>query len=166
MDPKIKTTYDHILEALSLIALLVAYYPLIFFGKLDANALPIHFNINGVVDGWGSKYFIFFFPSIATIMYVGILYFEKNYKKLNYPIKIYKSEEMANSIYRLGVRLMRHMKLILITCIAFLSNTVISIAIGKSDGMNKFAIKIMLAVVISTLLFYYVKMLYVKKCKK
>jgi hypothetical protein len=46
-------------------------------------------------------------------------YFDKHYKKRNYPVNI-KNEEMANAIYWLGVRLIRRIKPLLMAISCYL----------------------------------------------
>ncbi|MDQ5983864.1 MAG: hypothetical protein RUMPE_00893 [Eubacteriales bacterium SKADARSKE-1] len=39
-----------------------------FISKIQADIVPIHFNINGAIDGWGSKWFLLIGPIIPFLL--------------------------------------------------------------------------------------------------
>ena len=110
--PKInveKNFVDVCLEfmGLSVIALLW----IIVFIKYDSmpQEIPMHYDIVGNVDRYGSRLDLFWIAGWATFMYVVIWFLAKFPHIFNYPIKI--TENNAESQYRLSLRLVRFLNL-------------------------------------------------------
>ena len=156
-NPQKRTTYDWILEIVSVLALLWSFYPLLFYGRLsDETLIPIHYNLAGEIDGWGGRYFLWIIPLIALVFYIGLSVFEKYYKRSNYPYKV--TEENANHLYRQRVRLSRHLKVFSLLIFAYLNNSSYAIAVGKGAGLSKFIMIFLMAGLFLSLIFFYLKM--------
>lgn len=161
-NPRGKTTYDRILETVSVLILCGTIFPFLHFGKLTENNVPVHFGINGQADGWGSPYLLWFIPAIVVIIYIGLTYIEKQYKKFNYPVKI-KNEEVAGIIYRLGVRLIRHIKLIVTAIFCYMGNCVFLVATHKAERLYVPVFYLLTGSMFIVILFYLIKMIRLKK---
>ncbi len=105
-----RTLYDWILAILSFTALIYMLLPLLSYRELSDTALiPIHYNIMGDVDNWGSKVTLLYLAGAGVILYILLSISERFYKKFSYPIRVTSNNE--DQIYRLGVRLIRHVNL-------------------------------------------------------
>ncbi|MDR0972627.1 MAG: DUF1648 domain-containing protein [Prevotellaceae bacterium] len=149
--------YDYILEALSGITLLATYYPLLFYQQLDAAIrIPIHYNVAGEIDGWGNPSSLWTLPLVATAFYLLFSLSERFYRHFNYPIKRTAYNEAY--LYRLGIRLMRHLKVLLLLLFAYLNNVSYLIAIGKAHALSMFVMSLFFILLIGTLVVFYVRM--------
>jgi len=157
-DYQSKTTYDKIVEVAAIAALLWAFCPLFFYNSVDNNTLvPVHYNLSGEVDGWSDRTSLWVLPSIALLFYVGLSMLQRCPYMYNYPCEVTK--ENADHLYRMGVQLVRHVKVLFILIFAHINNASYAIAIGKSVGLN-LAINIsLLAAIFLTLIIYVIKML-------
>ncbi|MDR1980321.1 MAG: DUF1648 domain-containing protein [Tannerellaceae bacterium] len=162
-NPRRKTTCDHLLEIVSLVILGATIFPFIHFGKLAKMAsIPIHFGINGKVDGWENPYLLWFIPAIAITLYMGLTYIERQYKKFHYPVKI-KNEEMADAIYRLGICLIRHIKPVVLAIFCFISNSVFLVATHRMERLCMPVFYVLIGCFFIVILFYLVKMTGLRK---
>jgi len=142
---KKKTTYDKILEVVAIAALVWAFYPPIF-NSIDSDAIiPVHFNLAGEVDGWGDSSVLWIMPPIALLLYIGLSIAQKHPKICNYPCRI--TEQNADYLYKMGVQLIRHIKVSVVLMFAFVSNDIYAVAIGKSSSPNLFIIGIFTGII-------------------
>jgi uncharacterized membrane protein len=163
-NPRIKTPYDWTIEILSIICLIGSAYPMLRIGKLP-DVIPVHFNITGVADGWGSRWFIGIIPLCAIVMYLSCSFAERYPKMINYPVNIkkLKSNEALKSIHQLGIRVVRYIKLFAVTCLCYLSNAVFSVAITKGDKLNVIVLGIFLVGICIALVFFVIKTMRIRR---
>ena len=74
--------------------------------------IPIHFNLKGEADGFGSRDFIWMEPIIASVLYTVMTLVNRRPDLFNYPIKI--TPENAARQFALASRLMRYLKLVVV----------------------------------------------------
>ncbi len=120
--PRIKIPFDSVdlvLEAITGILLLATWVIVIVKYPEMSETIPIHYDIGGNIDGYGSKVTIFILPIISTILYVGLLILNKYPHKFNYPTKI--TEKNAERQYRAASKLIRFLKLSIIILFLLLS---------------------------------------------
>ena len=141
-----------------------AIFPFLHFGKLaNHTSVPIHFGLSGQVDKWGNPYLLWLIPAIAVALYILLKYFEKHYKKINYPVKI-KNEEMANALYWLGVRLIRRLMPIVMATFCYLSNITFYIAIYHTGRLLCLPVfYLLIGGMLTVILFYLIKMIGLRK---
>lgn len=153
-----RTTYYWIIEAFSLLGLIYALVPLLIYGKLPENSsVPVHFNIIGHPDRWGDSHYIIIYSLLSIFFYLLMTFLERNYKILNYPIKITPSN--SNAIYRLGVNLARHLKLFVTLLFACLANISLYIAMGKANVCCQYIMIPLMGGLIISLIFFAIKMI-------
>lgn len=160
--PTKRTLYDWILEVSSLIALVFALLPLFFYGDIGEDQLiPIHYNAHGEIDGWGDRSYLWNISLLTALFYAGFTILERYYKKFNYPIEI--TPDNANSLHRLGVRLMRHLKLLTTLMFAYINLTFFNFAINKEgEGELGMFMPLLLGCMMVVTLVYIVKMIMMK----
>lgn len=119
-NPLERTRYDRMIEALSLLALASSVIPLFFYTELGPGVrIPVHFNHAGEIDGWAGRSFLWQLPLLSAVFYIGLTWWEKRYKRFRYPFRVDPSAPYAQPVYRLGVRMMRHLKLFLLLIFRF-----------------------------------------------
>ncbi len=96
--------------------------PLYYFPKLPEQ-IPIHFNFNGEVDGYGPKYTILFFSALGVLVYIALFILSKFPHKFNYLVKI--TEQNAEIQYMKATRLIRKMNTIIIAMLFFIDYEII-----------------------------------------
>lgn len=161
LTPRRRTVYDWVIEIISLASLLWSCYPLLFYNKLSNDVMiPIHYNLKGEIDGWGGRDFLWILPLIAIVLYIGLTLIEKNHKNANYPFKVTK--ENADFIYRLRIRLYRHLKLFSVLIFSYLNNSSYAIAIGNESDLNKFVMLFLMGGAFMSVAIFYIKMHLIK----
>ena len=155
---KKKTKYEKILEAISIVALFCSSYPLLFYSKLESSVLiPVHYDIYGVVDRWGPRHSLWILQLIPLILYFGLSILQQYPKIYNYPCKV--TEQNANYLYRMGVQLIRHVKVFVILSFAYISNVTYAIAIGKATNLNMLVLILFFTGMFLSLIIYPIKMI-------
>lgn len=158
--PLERTRYDRIIEAFSLLGLASAFIPLFFYPELGPGTrIPVHFNQAGEVDGWAGRAFFWQLPLVAAAFYAGLTWLERYYKRFRYPVRFDPSEAGARAVYRLGVRMVRHLKLFLLLIFSFLADSSLLIALGKARGLNLHLLTLLFAALFLSVGVYFVKML-------
>lgn len=150
-----KTIYDWIIEIFSFLCLLGCCYPLLFYGKLDGKKIPIHYNVSGIIDGWGDRSFLFSLPIVALAFYLVFFILERNYKRFNYPVEVTK--ENSAEVYRLGVKMIRHVKVFLMFVFAYISITTLCIAMDNGKRLSGMVMTVWGVALILTIVYDWVK---------
>jgi hypothetical protein len=153
-----RTSYDWVLEILSLLSLVACFYPLFFYNDISSEVLiPIHYNIYGEADNWGSRHSLLVLPLVSIGIYFLLSVLERHPSKMNYPFKVNLNNP---EICRLSVRMLRHLKLFTMLIFTYISLSSYFIAIGKKfEGVNKYVMIIFLSALFITMIFYYLKMM-------
>lgn len=99
--------------------------PLYFYGALPER-MPVHFNLAGDADRWGTKSTIWLLPMIGALIYFGFGWLSRHPEKLNY-LKPVTSENAARQ-YANGVQLLVAMRCVVLAL--FLLLTVNAVRIG------------------------------------
>ncbi|MFI3297907.1 MAG: DUF1648 domain-containing protein [bacterium] len=150
------------IEILSLLCLLWAFYPLLFFNDLGDNAsIPIHYNFKGEVDGWSSRSSLWTQPITALVVYMIFSILVRYPEKLNYPIKVTKENMVM--LHKLMIIMLRYIKLICLILFAYGSNLSFGIAIGENGNKNHYVIVGLVGLMFVTTLFYVLRMLKYKE---
>lgn len=141
------TTLERLMDAAALLfaggAMLLAFSQ---FSDLPEQ-IPTHFNIQGKVDGTGSKSSIFILPVIALLMAVGLIFLTKFPHKFNYPGKI--TAENAAFEYQRSRYLLRIVNVLTSLMFLLLTVAIIQSALGYSTGLNGLFWVVLLAILIA-----------------
>lgn len=135
--PKIKinlTQFDKVLEIGGIIFLIIMWILTTYNYFLSPHTVPIHFNLSGQPDGYGSKETLLLIPIIPTIIYLGLTQLNKFPHIYNYTTKI--TAENAKRQYTIATRMIRILKvsIVLIFTIDILS--VLLMTLGMSVGLG------------------------------
>lgn len=137
-----RSVYDWILELITIFCLIWSFYPFCFYDRLGDCSL-------------------FWLLSLFSLcFYIGISILERYYAKLNYPVKV--TESNANSLYRLSLGLLRHVKFFAILLLSYINNATLSVSLSKGDGLNGYILTVLLAGLMVVVFVYIRRMM---KCK-
>lgn len=118
--------YDWTLEILSWLSLIYGMLPLWYYNKIpEATKFPIHYNHQGV-NQWGDRNYIVYIIVFTIILFILLRIAEYWYKTFNYPVEITKNNKL--SLYRVTVRLTRHVRLFSVLLFALWANYLSHIA--------------------------------------
>jgi uncharacterized membrane protein len=117
--PKLKirlTWIDYTIEAVSFLVVLLTCILFIVFWLKAPQIVPIHYNITGTADGFGSKSFLIPLLVFNIITYIGMSVLGRYPQIFNFPVGVTSSN--AYSLYKVGKRMLSIIKLLF--CIIFL----------------------------------------------
>jgi len=99
-------------EILSLLVLIILWFSTFLSYPTLPNSIPIHFTAFGEPDKYAEKSKIFFLPSLATVLYIGITALSFFPHSLNYPMDI--NYDNAEIQYTAATKMLRRIKLIIL----------------------------------------------------
>lgn len=82
-------------------------------------------------------------------------------KALNLPVKITPDNE--NEVYKLAIRLLKHLKLFFTLLFAYLINSSFATALGNCSGGNAFILNGLICGVIMSMIYFAIKMYSLRK---
>ncbi|PZR22491.1 MAG: hypothetical protein DI539_05335 [Flavobacterium psychrophilum] len=111
---KIKPTQtDIILEVIGYVGLAALWiFVSVMYYKLP-DIVPVHFNLAGEADGFGSKKISFLLPILASFQFLVLSVVQEYPEQFNYPVTI--TAENAEKQYTNAVRMMRAIRVVLVT---------------------------------------------------
>jgi uncharacterized membrane protein len=152
-----RTTIDWVLEFVALAFLLILIsLPLIFSGNLPEK-IPVHFNLAGEPDGYGTRFTLWLLPLTGFIIYMGMTILESFPHIYNYPVEI--TPENIVTQYRFATRLIRVLKTGMLILFAFLSYKTIKTALGSTPGLGKAFLPVTLILTFGIVIIYFVRSL-------
>jgi uncharacterized membrane protein len=155
--PKIRislTYIDWLVELISFALLVVLIsLPLIYINSMPER-IPVHFDINGVADGFGGKSTLWILPLTGAFTYLLLTIVSRFPEIYNFPVKI--TEENALVQYRLATRFIRLLKTVILILFLFLCHKTIGLALGKTSGLGKAFLPVFLILTFGPVIFYLV----------
>lgn len=145
---------DWLLEALALAGLLfLAGYALYHYGKLP-DTIPSHFNATGEADDFSGKGSFWFLPGVALFVYVLLTFISRIPHRFNYLVEI--TPKNAAVQYRLAVRMLRVLKLVLLVIFLLIIHGVVRSATGQSSGLGLWFLPVFFGLVFIPMIVYFV----------
>ena len=100
-------------KQVSFLCLVWAFVPLFFYGSIGEDVrVPTHYDALGRVDGYGNRSDLWTPALVAAAFYVVLTVIERFYRSFNFPVRV--TQANAYALYRLGIRLLRFMKPLLL----------------------------------------------------
>lgn len=164
--PKIKvrpTKLDKLLEGLSIAVIATTLIVALNAYLVLPETVPIHFNVKGEADGFGSKISILPLPIISIILFAGMTILNRYPWVFNYLVEI--TPENALKQYTSAVRLIRWLKLSLVVVFFLIT---IGMAYSAREGsfiMGLWMLPLILLIVNLPLLIYLINV-FKKPAKK
>jgi uncharacterized membrane protein len=158
--PKIKLTLskvDQVIETLGWV-LLVGLWAIAGLSFSDLpDTIPIHFNIAGEADGFGSKNDIFFLPIIGTLLFLGMTRLNNYPHMFNYPTRI--TEENAPTQYAIATQMIRVLKLTIILVFGLILLGTLQYAKGNQNGLGEWFVPLTFGLIMIPTFYYLFKTL-------
>ncbi|WP_378186990.1 DUF1648 domain-containing protein [Aquimarina sp. W85] len=146
---------DKILEILSLLVLLIIWVvPLIFYIDLP-ETIPIHYNSAGKVDEFGHKRNIFLGPSLALLLYIGVMLLSKKLHLFN-KTPTYEKKDVLKD-YTIAIRLIRVIQLIVEVVLALVVLRTLQSAMGVFKDLGVWFLPVVLGLLFITLAYFLIK---------
>jgi uncharacterized membrane protein len=120
------------MEFIAIVGLALLFGYAIYWYRYLPEIIPTHFSAGGKVDGYGNKSFLFVLPGIGLFVYVllsVIVFFPHTF---NFPGKI--TPENAMYQYRLAIRLIRFLKIAIMTLFFFIMVMVVKSSLDMKLG--------------------------------
>ena len=96
--------------------------------------IPVHFNLAGQPDSFGSRWMIWTLPAITGVLYAGLTILNRFPQIFNFPVKI--TSENAERLYGIATRMIRILKVMLVLIFLVLTTQTLNTAAGKTEGIG------------------------------
>lgn len=156
-DVKIRlSTFYHVLNmAAAGLILGATVWIIVIWGDIP-ETIPVHFDLQGNPDAWGSKSTLGTMPLVAGLMYLFMSYFGARPQMANYPWKI--TEENAEDQYRLTRELIVWLKLETMAIFALIIWSMVRAAVGTAGTLSSPAMTVLVAAIIVTIVIFFYRM--------
>jgi len=129
---------DKWLDGLTVAGSLLLWLNTIYhYSSLPAR-IPVHYNMEGVIDRYGGKETIFLLPVIGILLVLFLRMLNKVPHIFNYPVKL--TAENAAQQYRIATRLLRVIQLGIVVLFLIINNMIIHGAVTGSATSSKWLI--------------------------
>lgn len=136
--PKIpikNTLTDHLINALTAIALLCTFIlPTIYLNELPEE-IPTHFNGLGKPDDYSNKTSIWLLCIISALITIGLFWLKNKPHLLNYPVAI--TNNNAIQVYKITKTMLGLLTLLIVIAFLYITYQSIAMALGNSIGLGK-----------------------------
>lgn len=156
--PKIRVELrptDKIIETLAWSFLLASWVLVLVNYPSLPDTVATHYNGTGQADRFIAKEMIFSLPLIVTILYIGLTLLNRFPHIFNYPIKI--TEENALTHYTKATRLVRYLKIILVTVSLLVALKTIENAYGHPDWIGAWFLPVLVVLIFLPLPYFLLK---------
>ena len=140
LNPKIKsrlTTINKVIEIAAWAILLAIWIVTLLNYSSLPNKIPIHFNPEGVADGFSGKVSILIWPALATVLCIGLTLLARLPHIFKYPIEI--TQENAATLYARTSKTAGYISLTIVMAIGLAQLNMIHFAIGETDKLWPFS---------------------------
>ncbi len=160
--PKIQVpfkTLDVVIELASIAVLILMWLHIIIEYPQLPETIASHFNGSGEADGYGSKYFIWFLPALALIIYTSLFLINRYPHLHNYTVNI--TDENALKYYTFSTRVLRVVNFLCTLMFGYISYQIIEGAKNNSSnlGMGFLIIVVGLSIALPIFIYAYQKKL-------
>ena len=149
-----KQRFDYISESLSILALLILILIPIYHYNSSPDSIPSHFDLFGDPDDYARRGIVWLLPILGIILYTVLFFIQKIPHQFNYIVEI--TEENAERQYRLSIRLLQILKLIITSVLAFVMYASIMTAYGKWSGLGSYFMPVFMVVIFGSMVIYLV----------
>lgn len=155
------TTTDKWFDRISYLLLLILIaYPVYFYFALP-DTVPTHLNINGEIDGYGSKETILLMPAVGLFLFIMLIILLRFPHIYNYPVKV--TPQNAVRMYTSGVRFLRIVRLWIMIVLIIVIVSFIRMATGVNKDSDKWLLPLILLLAFGLLVFSLVRFFNIKK---
>jgi len=162
--PRIKVpieSIDILLESISIVLIVLMWLYLYTEYPSLPDTVATHFNSSGEPNDYGSKSVILLLPSIASLMYLGLLILNRFPHLHNYMVNI--TEENALKNYRFSMRIVRVINILSMILLAYLTYQIVESAKSNTFSLGTYFLPIVISIGILLPIFI---IIYYKKINK
>lgn len=144
--PKVNLTlspFDNKIELAGKLFLVVLWGLALYVYFIAPSTIPIHFNVSGQADSYGSKVTILILPLIGSIIFFGISQLNKYPHIFNYATEITATN--AERQYTIATRTLRILKLFILLIFSLIILFSYNTAIGAANGLGRWFLPIVIA---------------------
>lgn len=145
-----KTKIDRVCDVVAAgLFLAVMFYTFFQWGKLP-DEVPIHFNLAGEVDNFGSKWFLLLLPMIGLGLFALLEGLERYPEAHNYPKRL--TEANAKRFYQASRGLLNRVKNLSLLLIGSIQLEIVRAALGDSMAMSLYVFLIILVLMCTVII--------------
>lgn len=126
----------------------------LYYEKLP-DTIPVHYNIAGQIDGYGSKTSLLVLPAVATVLFVGLTILNRFPWIFNYPVKI--TADNAHRQYSMATGMIRYLKTTIVLVFGYLSYMTMRNSGVNSSGLSMWFLPIVLCLIFLPIVIYLIK---------
>jgi uncharacterized membrane protein len=132
------TFFDKTIETIGILALIAScMVPVMFFYELPAQ-IPVHFDLAGLPDDYGSRSRILVLPLVAILLYAGIFFINRYQHLYNYPVPV--TPENKLSLLSLTLQMLRLIRLAVALLFFVLIVSTVQVGLGESKRASTYLI--------------------------
>lgn len=150
------TGFQRILNMICLVLQVGTFLFLLYMWSSLPARIPTHYDVLGVIDGWGSKWSVWFLPVISLVLYGVISVLERYPGSWNTGVRI--TENNRAEIYRL----LKDMIIVLKTALV-LAFSYISVGTATNRGLGAWFLPGMILLVFAPMGYYLIRIARVPK---
>ena len=139
-----RALWQYIDYACIIAALFAIAYTMIRYSELPEQ-IPIHFNLKGEADSYGSKFYIWFLPVLTILQYMLLTQIARYPHTFNYTVKITK--ENADRQYTIAVEMVTLLKLCIVIFFTYMTYQTVQIAMNGQGSLGFFSTFLFLGVI-------------------
>jgi uncharacterized membrane protein len=148
------TPIDWLIEAFSIMGLMIFLGFVIYnFPKLP-ETIPSHFNGAGIPDEYSPKSTFWILPGIAVFIYILLSFIALVPHQYNFTVKITRANALKQ--YTFANRLVRYLKAALICLFFYISYTTIRVAANADSGLGLWFLPVVLSGIFIPLIIYFI----------
>ena len=150
------SSFDWVLEAASFLVIVASWIVLLLNFAEIPETVPVHFNLQGEADRFGSKNELFLVQGIASVLYAGMVVLALFPQAHNMPTTL--TEENKEEKWKLSAQFIRVVNLVVSSI--FLSLTVTSVhnALIGVDDQNPATLFVLLGILGVAIVIYWIKL--------
>lgn len=155
--PKIKPEKSgthNLLDIVSIAALVIVMVKIFTEWSGLPEIVPVHFNMAGEPDGYGSRFILLSMPAISLFMYITLSIVARFPHTFNFAWPI--TMENAEKQYRLAVDMLVWLKMELTVLFCFITWIMIQSAMGGSSGLGIWFLPVFIGAILGTTAIYLV----------
>ncbi|OPA74632.1 hypothetical protein BVG16_23010 [Paenibacillus selenitireducens] len=153
--PKSLTEIWHDVISIAVICVLILYVGLLWTNVQDI--IPIHFNVAGEVDGWGSKYLMLFLPATNLLIFSLLSMISRYPHTFSYPVEI--TEVNVQEKYGLARMMLSWLKLEITLLSSYVEWSMMQVALGERMGLGSWFLPVSFIAVFGTIGWYFYRLM-------